>query len=592
MPPSELLGARLGPRLADMMAKAVVSANQQLTPHKVKTSMQFQESFFKLIASEAAFTVSGLTNEIAEHPDIPPWLADTLNFMGKGTGQFAAILNGVAYGTGMGQGFGAIMANLLAPYVQNSLQAHPNSLLPPELAARLVAIREWPHSTGARDAARQGINEGRFQALVDASEQLPDTGSLLEMYRRGSVNKSTVLGVLRKMGIRESFLDDLAGLHQVLLSAEELANLVDRGEMTQNEAESRAQQVGIEPHDFRKLVTLVGVPPATELMLAGRRRGLLTSAELARGIRQSPLRSEWIPFLEKLQFDPLSQFQAADLVSQNLLSLGKGREIANDNGVKSDDFDLMVQVAGRPPGVELMLELWNRGEVTEAEVKQALLESPVKNKWVPLIMKTRRRIPPQEQVRMMIKNGVITAAEGVKKFLALGYSSEDARAFAELAQTDKTETDRNLTKAEVMNLYEFRLQSADQAKSLLSDLGYDEHEIALLLALCDFRKSKRELDAAASVIRSKYVAHKISDNECSSLLDSLHVPADARDHLMNLWGLERDANQRELTPAEVLTAAGGGLITRDDARTRLLQMGYSAVDTEIKLTIKLGSAGA
>lgn len=572
------------------MGRAVVSSTARLTPVKVAGGMQLQERFFRLVASEVSGTVAGLTADMAEHPDLPDWLRDTLKFMAGGTGQWAALLNFSVYGTGLGNGFAAIISNLLAPYVQNSLAAHPHALIPPELAARLVAGRIWTNAEGAHEAARSGVSGNRFQAIVNATEQLPDSGSLLEFFRRGYINRSKFDSVLRRQGMREEFIDDLGRLAQVLLSPSDLANLVDRGEMTQNLAESRAQQAGVVSEDFRKLVALVGVPPATELLLLAFRRGIIDKARLDRGIRQSPLRSEWIDVFSRLQFDPLSTLQAADAVSQNLLSKTKGREIAHDNGTLAADFDLLVEVAGRPPGIQEMLELWNRGEVTESEVKQALLESPVKNKWVPLIMKMRRRVPPQDTVRMLIKNGVLTPAEGVKRFMAVGFSHEDAAALAELAQKDKTEVDRALTKSEVVSLYEFRLLSEHAAKGLLSDLGYDAHEQAQLIALADFKKDKREMDAAASVVRSKYVAHKLTDNEASNLLDQLHIPADARDHLLVIWNLERSANQRELTPAQVINGHKDGVLSRADAKTRLVQMGYSEGDAEILIHHAVGPA--
>lgn len=588
---SDQLGAKLGPRLADLMGRAVVSTTASLTPHKVNTSMQLQERFFRLIASEVAGTVAGLTRQAADDPDVPDALKPVLNFMAGGTGQFAGLLNFAVYGTGLGNGFSAIISNLLAPNVQNSLAAHPHALLPPELAARLVASRIWSNGEGSNESRRSGVSDGRFQSLVEAAQALPALGELITLYQRGRINRRKVEDTLRRAGVREDFIDILPDLAQTLLDADQLSNMVDRGAISHNEGQSRAQSVGVSPADFDKLVELVGVPPANELLLMAYRRGIIDRARLNRGIRQSPLRTEWADVIDALQYDPLSTLQAADAVLQNLMSVADGRKIADQNGTHARDFDKLVEISGRPPGIQEVIDLWNRGEVTESEVRQALLESPLKNKWVPLVMKTRRRIPPQDTVRMMIKNGVLTPAEGVRRFMDVGFSHDDAAALADLAQKDKTETDRAFTKAEIISLYESRLQTRAQAEKLLDDLGYDREEQSMLLALADYRKAKAEMDAAASVVRSKYVAHKLSDNEASSLLDSLHVPADARDHLLNIWGLERDANQRELTPAQVIKAHGGGLIDRPETHRRLVEMGYSDGDAEILISNTFGATG-
>lgn len=586
---SSNLGARLGPRLADIMSRAFVQTQVQMTPHKVKGGMALQDTFFRLVASEVNDTVGHLSRSLADDPDVTPWLKQTFNFLGRGTGQWAALLNFGVYGSGLASGISGLISNEMAPLVEKRFAANPNAVHSPSTLAQLVGSHIIPLQKGYDEAHKSALDQTRFKQLVDATETLPDYGSLIEMFRRGSITRSLFESVLRKGRVREEFITRIPSLAAVPLSTDELANMVDRGVMTPELAESRARQVGTDVDDFRKLTELVGVPPATELLLMARRRGIISEARLAKGIRQSPLRSEWIDVLTQLQFDPISTLQAADLVNQNLLPRARGRSIAEDNGTKSDDFDLLVEGAGRPPGIQDVLDLWNRGEVTESEVRQALLESTLKNKWVDLLMKTRRRIPPQDTVRMLINRGVLTPAQGVKRFMAVGFSADDAASLAELAQKDKTEEDRNLTKAEIISLYEFRLVNKSQAEGMLDDLGFDAQEQGFLLALADFRKSKRETDAAASVVRSKYVAHKITDSECSSLLDSLHIPADARDHLMQLWGLERDSNQHELTPAEVVNAHAAGLYDRAECHRRLEEQGYSSGDAEIKITLKVGT---
>lgn len=547
-----------------------------------------QDTFFRLVASEVNGTVGHLSRSLADDTDITPWLKQTFDFLGRGTGQWAALLNFGVYGSGLSAGIGGMIANEMAPVIQKRYAANPNAVHPPGTLAQMVGSHIIPLEKGMNEAHKSALDQTRFKELVSISETLPDLGTLSEMFRRGSITRPLYESVLRKGRFREEFITRLPSLAQTPLSAPDLASMVDRGTITKEYAESRAQQVGYAADDFRRMVDIVGVPPATELLLLAYRRGLIDKARLERGIRQSPLKSEWTDVLTQLQYDPLSTLQAADAVSQNLMSRETGRSVAHDNGTKSADFDMLVEVAGRPPGIDTVLELWNRGEVTEAEVRQALLESPVKNKWVPLIMKTRRRVPPQDTVRMMVKNGVLTAAEGVRRFMAVGFNADDSAALADLAQKDKTETDRNLTKAEIVSLYEFRLVPEPAARKMLDDMGYDHSEQGFILALADFRKSKREMDAAASVVRSKYVAHKLSDGECSGLLDSLHIPADARDHLMVLWGLERDANQRELTPAQIIKAHMNNFIDRGQCQKRLEEQGYAPGDADLLISDKVG----
>lgn len=581
MPLTSDLGGKLGPRLASLMSQAVIATRQRLAPHEVNTSMALQERFFRLVASEAGMTVSHLTRQLANDPDAPPWLASTFRFMANASGQWAGMLNFAVYGSGLSQGLSGLLANAMAPMVQRAFSADPNAVISPPGAADFVARRIWGFGDGNAEAHRSAISTRRFQALVDASERLPEVGQLVDWRRRGLINPAKLASYMARIGYRGESINHTEAALPELIPVPDLASMVDRGEMSQAEAESRAHQWGYRAGDFRHLVNIVGVPPATELLLAGYRRGLISRERLARGIRQSPLRSEWIDFITQLQFDPMTTDEAVAAASQNFLSKSAARKIARMNGLRDEDFDTLLNTAGRPPGEEMLLELWNRGEATEAEVRQALLESPLKNKWVPLIMRTRRRIPPQEQVRQFVKAGVITPRAGIEKLMNLGYSRDDSEAFVKLAQADKTETDRELTKTEILSLYEFRAINRDRTESLLKDLGYDQGEANWLISIGELRRAKRQADAASAVVRSKFVAHKITDVEASSLLDQLGVPADMRDHAIELWRLEREANQAELTQAQVVRAWKRGVIDDSEATGRLLRLGYDQREAQI-----------
>lgn len=585
------IGAKLGPRLADLMSKAVVSTTAQLTPHKVRGGMQLQESFFRLIGSEVSRTVAGLTRELADHPENPEWLRKTLGFMAEETGQFAAIMNWTVYGSGIGNSIAGIITNTMAPAVWKALSANPNALIPPDGLADLVARRVVGVDYGRSSSANQGISGGKFDWLVAGAVRQPDVGTILELYRRGRINREEAEKVLGHIGLPGQYLDKIPDLARELLSASDLANLVDRNAMSENEAESRAQQVGLAPDDFRRIVELVGVPPDAGELLLAYRRGVIDKARLLRGIRQSPLRSEWFDVIESLQFERMSTADAIEATVQSHISHSEAKRIAQENGLDVQDFDTLVETAGIPPGPQELLDFMNRGLISEADVRQAISESRVKNKYIDLYIKTARKILPNDTVRQMLRNNVIDDAEAITMLRDLGYSQRDAAALAALAHAQKTQVDKDLTKSEVINLYEYLAISKSAAEKMLTELGYDVQESAWLILLSDLRRQKRETDAAAGVVRSKYVAHKITDQEASTALDTLRVPSEMRDHLLNIWGLERDANTTELTKAEIIKYLEVGFIDRANATARLLAKGYDAGDVNLLISYAIGPVG-
>jgi len=565
------------------MAQSVIATRTKLAPHEVSTTLQVQDKFFRIVAGEVGRTVSVLSRRIAADPDASPMIRQTFGFMANATGQWAALMNFAVYGSGLSQGIGGLLANELAPVVQKAFMLDPNAVHLPATLAALVARGYIPQHEGQASAKRSALSEGKFNQLIDLSFQTLGPPEAMELWRRGRIDSDRFRNLLRRAGYDVETIGDISHLKTSLIEVASLAEMVDRGELSFDAAAGRAAHWGFVREDFQRLVNIVGVPPATEDLLAGFRRGIISKERLARGIRQSPLRSEWIDFIEKLQFAPMTYPEAVDAASQNYLTKAQAKHICELNGLRGEDFEVLFNTAGRPPGIEEMLELWNRGEVTEAQVTQAMLESPLKNKWVEVIKRTRRKIIPQEQVRMLVKQGVITPRQGIERLMDNGYSRADAEAFVRLAQADKTETDKDLTKAEILSLYEFRALSRAKTSELLQKLGYDAGEANFLLEIGELRRQKRETDAATSVIRSKYVAHKISAGEASGQLDQLRIPADMRDHVLDIWTLEREANVVTLTTAQIVRAWKKGAIDEANAMQRLIQHGLQADDAKLLL---------
>ena len=68
----------------------------------------------------------------------------------------------------------------------------------------------------------------------------------------------------------------------------------------------------------------------------------------------------------------------------------------------------MARRAGASPSVQETLELWNRGLIDEATVDKIVLESPIKNEYVPVLKLMRHRFPALEQTTTLMRRGIMT----------------------------------------------------------------------------------------------------------------------------------------------------------------------------------------
>ena len=145
--------------------------------------------------------------------------------------------------------------------------------------------------------------------------------------------------------------------------------------------------------------------------------------------------------------------QAAGAVTQGHLDQAAGAEIARGYGLLSSDFDVLIETAGRPPGVEFATEALNRGLIPEAEFDRMFLESAIKNRYLPLLKAMRVKLMPQETARSMLTKGVMTVERCTAILKGHGYSDEDTASFIEAATAEKSAATRDLSASVVRDLY-------------------------------------------------------------------------------------------------------------------------------------------
>jgi hypothetical protein len=190
----------------------------------------------------------------------------------------------------------------------------------------------------------------------------------------------------------------------------------------------------------------------------------------------------------------------------------------------------------------------------------------------------------------MVEHDALSLPEAQTILTDLGYTDTVAAALIKSGTSTKTAANKALAIGQVTALYEDRAISEADAAKMLAALGYGPTEVAWVLRLADLRVEHAYLQAAVGHVRAAVVARHITPTEASGQLDQLGTPADQRDQLINLWGLEVAATVRVLTPAQILKANKLNVFSDQEALDRLTAEGYSQRDAETLITID-GSGG-
>ena len=386
----------------------------------------------------------------------------------------------------------------------------------------------------------------------------------------------------------------------VPLSPPDLADMVVRNILGQDEAAAIAARSGISATDFGLLVVNTGQAPDLTTLMEGYRRKVLPlsgtgpeAVSVEQGLREGHLRDKWIPLIEKLGVVPIGVADAVDATVENQITFAQGQQFAYENGLDAEGFQILVNTRGNPPSPTELFDLYHRGVIpmggtgpNVTSVTQGLSESALKDKWITAFEQLATALPPPRTVTALQRNGTITASQALDYYLKSGLDQATAQQYVQDATNVKTATDKNLAKSDILTLYADRAIPAQMAVDMLGVIGYEPQEAGDLLQIQDLHLATVQTDAAINKIRSYYVAHKLTANAAIAALGSLGVPGSQRSELLQIWAVERGATVKTLTESQIVDAVYYGIMDPVTAGTELEALGYTPYDAWVLLSLK------
>jgi hypothetical protein len=577
------IGHKLGPRLADLAARGHVAARTRLWPIEHKLKVATAQTIFDRIGAEIAELYAPHARQILESDDLTPETRRLLERAASGEHQWQAITGFALSQSGASASIGQLLANDVAPTIRGIIARSPGQIPDAATIATMGARNLMTETQARHNIAEAGFDDFWASMLLALSETVASPDQLYELHNRGLLSEAELHDQLGRYGIATSQIPAIASLAEQILAPADAALAVLRGNMTHAQGLAVAKSNGVSAADFEVIIGNTGEPLPLEALLEAKRRGFIDDTRLVRGILQSRTRNEWVDVAEKLSASPMSTADAVAAAVQGHISIAEARAKAVQNGLEASDFQALYDTAGEPLSRTEMEQLYNRGLVSEAEVKQALKESRIKNKYVDHAFALHTRLPEGRQVVTMITHGALTKAKGTEILIQLGYTKELAAALVASGTAAKLGPHHELAMAQIRELYAAAIISRAKAEQLLSVMGYDAHDAALLLTLWEQLAGQAITMQAVGVARARYVAHVIDNQGASDYLHSLGMPASAIARYLKVWTLERDVTVRQLTEAQIVGAVKKSLITQSDGHARLTRMGYAAGDANVLL---------
>lgn len=584
MPDNDLhRGARIGTRIAMLVSQALIHTHTRLLDLKHKLAVMVFNTISNEISDEVHDTIGHLIRHIAGEMPEESQLKPMLDFMAHGRGQLKAIAGSSALSGSILWALGAMVSNDMAPIVYAYINEDPH-LAPDSASAAQMAVVGAVSEGEARYAMGANGHGARWQdGFIEIAKAYPAASDLLDMVRRDIISEGEFASLAKKSGTPDNVIPMFLASLYLPLSYQDVALAYMRGEVSEGAYYEAAKKNGVSAADASVFLQSIGEPPDTTSLMEGLRRGFIDEGTVEKGIRQSRIRDEWIPFIQQLRYSPMSIADATNAVVQGHMDYNTGASIAQQNGLEPGQFDTLYQTAGAPLSRTELNDLFNRGEIGSDVVNQGLRESRLKDKYVADAFALRRRLLEPRSLGEAVNNGAMSHATAVQKAMESGYNAEDAAYLVNAASNRKMQSYREKVVSQAEKLYADGAMSKPQFVSLVESMGHSSAEADMIAQSADFERDQRAFTSATNAIRSKLISRHIDKAGASARLDAIGMQAVQRDYLLGMWELEESANTRVLTTAQVLKAVKDQTFTPDQGLERLTAMGYSADDAVVLL---------
>lgn len=183
-----------------------------------------------------------------------------------------------------------------------------------------------------------------------------------------------------------------------------------------------------------------------------------------------------------------------------------------------------------------------------------------------------------EAVRMFLR-GRMTRADLFSELSQQGYSDQRIESLVSI-------NSRNLEVGDLDYLVSRGAWTREQAIGQLTGQGYERQVADTLLTLAEDRRLdvyRRQEGAEAA---RAYVERQIGEDQFRRIIDTTGLPARERDALRHVAGLRRELRVRDMSLSDMEQAFRRGIVTLNEFRSYLRDLGYSAQDqTRLELLL-------
>jgi hypothetical protein len=384
-------------------------------------------------------------------------------------------------------------------------------------------------------------------------EQLPITESI-EAYHKGIISETELREILYTYGFDDTNINRLLQITKPLITVADIISAYRHKEISEEE--------------YHNLLRLHGIDERARKYF-----------EIATKIY--PSLSDLVRFAVREVFNNsvVSRFKYSEDMPQQFI------EEAKKLGMDEEYAKMYWYAHWELPSVTLGIEMFRRGIISKDEFSELLKLHDIAPAWREKIIEVLYELPTRVDLRRMYRIGVVDENYVYNTYLKLGYDQETAKALTKFTILTEGDEERNLSKAEILNMFEEGIIDEERTLNLIVSIGYSETSAKLIIATKKVEIARKRLKDNIDEIKQRFIANEISEETLHDQLIALGISEAKTANLIKQFKREKAKQAKLLDKDEYIKAYKSKIIDEQELLDYLARLGYD--DRHIQILLDL-----
>ncbi|KKN23126.1 hypothetical protein LCGC14_0908080 [marine sediment metagenome] len=404
--------------------------------------------------------------------------------------------------------------------------------------------------------------------------EILDPASLIEARAFNLINDSRYKSEMKKHGFNATKAEKLEVITKTKLSPLDLIQLKRRGLISDEDFISQQQKSRTDDKTIDQIENLSKfIPGVQDTIQFAVREAYRDDIADKFGYDDDFPTTERVATIEEMNVSEHENLEGSDRLIAQALQIGL------DPNILRRFWRAHWQLPSITAGLEMFHRLrpeFNPNNPVDFDtIKELLKIQDIAPFWQERILETSFNLPTRVDIRRMYVAGLLDREKVFDVYQQRGFNPEWAEKLTQLADSDKLDSGRDLSRSMIEKAYEEGIIKRENAVSLLIEMRYDENEAEIIVNLIDRDLANNKLRDKLKLLKAQFIRGIIDEALYKSSLDDLNILSERRDLIILASKSERLTKQKLATKEDLKSFFNKDLMNIKEVQTELIKAGYS-----------------